>query len=134
MRRIRVLRASCAASALIGSIWTTGCGSDTAVGVAQDVATSLSIVVNASDPSQGNGAPLVLEVGDTVSVAAVATNPLGLVVSAGAVAWSSTNTSVAQVDASGLVSATGPGTAEVRAAAGEAASSLPILVNDTTTF
>jgi hypothetical protein len=134
MNRYRVWRARGALSVLVGSIAIVACSSDTAMGVAQDIATSLSIVVNGTDPDQGGDGPLLLEVGDTISLAAVATNPLGLVVSTGPVTWSSTNTSVVQVDASGLVSATGPGTADIRAASGEAVTSRSAIVGDSAAF
>jgi hypothetical protein len=103
-------------------------GSPTAMSVTQDVATSLSIVVNGGDPR--NAGPLVLEVGDTMSLSAVATNPLGLAVPSGSVTWLSSNAAVAEVDASGLVSAVGVGSAEIRATSGEAVNSLPTIVND----
>jgi hypothetical protein len=116
------------ALALAGSMMLAACGSPTAMSVTQDVATSLSIVVNGGDPR--NAGPLVLEVGDTMSLSAVATNPLGLAVPSGSVTWLSSNAAVAEVDASGLVSAVGVGSAEIRATSGEAVNSLPTIVND----
>jgi hypothetical protein len=121
-----------AALALVGSVVLAACDSTTAMSVTQDVATSLSIVVAGGDPQDAG--PLVLEVGDTISLAAVATNPLGLAVPSGTVTWLSTNTTVVEVDASGLVSGVGVGSAEIRAASGEAVSSLPTVVNDSTSF
>jgi hypothetical protein len=119
-----------AVAALVGSCLVVACESSTAISVAQDVATSLSIVV----AGQGSSGPLLLELGDTISVSAVATNPLGFTVPPGTIAWSSSNTAVAEIDGAGLVSAVGVGTAEIRAAAGEAVSSLQTIVNDTTAF
>jgi uncharacterized protein YjdB len=119
------------ALALVSSVVFAACESTTAMSVTQDVATSLSIVVNGGSQDAG---PLVLEVGDTISLAAVATNPLGLAVPSGTVTWLSSNTTVAEVDASGLVSAVGVGSAEIRASSGEAVSSLPTLVNDSASF
>jgi len=120
------------ALALVGTMVLAACESTTAMSVTQDVATSLSIVVNDGDPQDAG--PLVLEIGDTISLSAVATNPLGLAVPSGAVTWLSSNTTVVEVDASGLVSAVGVGSAEIRAASGEAVSSLPALVNDSASF
>jgi uncharacterized protein YjdB len=119
------------ALALVGAVVLAACESTTAMSMTQDVATSLSIVV--SGGLQGDG-PLILEVGDTISLAAVATNPLGLAVPSGTVTWLSSNTTVAEVDAAGLVSAVGVGSAEIRASSGEAVSSLPTLVNDSASF
>jgi uncharacterized protein YjdB len=120
------------ALALMGSMALAACESTTAMSVTQDVATSLSIVVAGGDVQDAG--LLILEVGDTISLSAVATNPLGLAVPSGTVTWLSSNTTVAEVDASGLVSAVGVGSAEIRASAGEAVSSLPTLVNDSTSF
>jgi hypothetical protein len=106
------------------------CDSTTAVAPTQNVATSLTIVAN----DGGSAQQLALELGDTLTLSAVATNPLGLAVPAGAVAWSSTDAAVVQVDASGFVSAVGVGTADIRASAGEAVSSLQAVVSDTTSF
>jgi len=120
------------ALALVGAVVLAACDSTTAISVTQDVATSLSIVVNGGDLQDAG--PLVLEVGDTISLSAVATNPLGLAVPSGSITWLSSNTTVAEVDASGLVSAVGVGSAEIRASAGEAVSALPTLVNDSASF
>jgi hypothetical protein len=105
------------------------CDSTTAVAPTQNVATSLTIVAN----DGGSAQQLALELGDTLTLSAVATNPLGLAVPAGAVAWSSTDAAVVQVDASGFVSAVGVGTADIRAMAGGAVSALDVVVSDTTT-
>jgi uncharacterized protein YjdB len=118
----------------MGSMLVAGCESTTAMAVTADVATSLSITVSGADASHAADEQLVLEVGDTISLTAVATNALGLAVPAGAVTWSSTNTSVADVDGSGLVSALGVGTAEIRAVSGDAVSSLPTTVSDSASF
>ncbi len=119
-------------AALVGSISLAACNTPTAMAVAQDVATSLSIVVNDGTPSESAG--LVLEVGDTISLSAVATNPLGMAVPTGAVTWSSSDESVVQIDASGLVTAVGAGGAEVHATAGEASSTLGAVVSDPQAF
>jgi uncharacterized protein YjdB len=108
------------------------CDSTTAIAVIRDVATSLSIT--ASGGTGTSHEQLVLELGDTITLSAMAANPLGLAVPAGQVTWSSTDTSVAKVDASGLVSAVGIGTTDIRATAGDAASSLPAVVNDSASF
>ncbi|MGE0161467.1 MAG: Ig-like domain-containing protein [Gemmatimonadales bacterium] len=120
----------CALTALVGSVSVAACDAPTAMTVAQDVAASLSIVANRNASADD----LVLEVGDTITVSAVATNPLGLTVPAGAVTWSSSNTAVAEIDGTGLVSAVGVGTADIRAATAEAVSSLTTIVNDSASF
>ncbi len=128
MDRMRVRTRPGALVVLVGSLGlAAACDSPTAMSAAQDIATSLSITINGADPSQ-DAEQLVLQVGDTISLSAVATNPLGLAVPGGTVSWSSTNTSVAEIDASGLVSAVGAGTAEIRAVSGEAVSALPTVV------
>jgi hypothetical protein len=134
MDRTRVGLGSGAVAALIGSMLLVACESSTAFSVPPDIATSLSITVNGTDPSQGASQQLELELGDTITVSAVAMNPLGFAVSPGTVIWSSSNTSVAQINGAGLVSAVGVGSAEIRAAAGEAVSSLPAIVGDTAAF
>lgn len=131
MDRMRVLGAI---SALVGSMFLAACDSTTATAVARDIATSLAITVQNGDPSQATPQLLVLELGDTLTLSAVATNPLGIVVPAGTVSWSTTDASVVQIDASGLLTAVGVGTADVRASAGEAVSSLATTVNDSSAF
>jgi uncharacterized protein YjdB len=107
------------------------CDSSSVMAVIPDVATDLSIT-----PSVGTGAPneqLALEVGDTITLAATALNPLGLAVPSPHVDWSSADTSIARVDASGLVRAVGVGATEIRATARGATSSLHAMVNDSAT-
>ena len=63
----------------------------------------------------------VLAVGDTLRLAAVAFDANGHAVPDAAFAWSSTEPAVAAVDAAGLVTAAGPGQADITATAGDAA-------------
>jgi uncharacterized protein YjdB len=77
---------------------------------------------------------LVLELGDTITLSAVAMNPLGLAVPGGQITWSSADTSVARVDAAGLVSAVGVGATDIRASVGDAVSSVPAAVSDSASF
>ena len=88
----------------------------------------LRLVVN------GGASQLLMELGDTTTLTAVAKNPLGLTVPTGTVMWSSTNTTVATIDGVGLVTAVGVGSAEIRAASGEAVTSIPTVVNDSSSF
>ena len=60
------------------------------------------------------------ETGDTVRLSAEALDANGHVVSDASYSWSSTSPSVATVDTTGLVTATGSGTAEIQAKAGGA--------------
>ena len=95
-------------------------------------ATTLTITV--SDLGSGQTTePLALEMGDSVSLTATATNALGLSVAAEAVTWSSSDSSVADVGSTGLVKAVGQGRADIYAEVGGAAAVLPVLVNETAT-
>jgi len=134
MDRKFAVRAPRALMALLGSLTFAACESTTAVSVAGEFATSLSITASGTVPGEGGAGPLLLELGDTVTVTATATNPLGLPVATGPITWSSSDTNVVEVDGSGLVSATGVGSAQIRAVAGEAASFLLAVVGDTVTF
>lgn len=94
------------------------------------VAVDLTITVH--DDGMGMpgaaSAPVILEVGESVSLAAVATNALGLAVGNVTVAWSTSNAAVADVSADGVVTAIGEGTAEVQATANDLSATLPVTV------
>lgn len=133
MDRMRIRGRPGAGLALIALASLGACESSTAVAVAQDIVTSLAITMNGGNPSR-SADPLVLELGDTITLSAVATNPLGLAVPGAAVTWSSSNSTVAQIDDAGLVTAVGTGNAEIQAASGQAVSSIPTVVHDTAAF
>lgn len=106
--------------------------SDSTIVSITGVATTLTISVSDLGSSQA-AQPLALEMGDSVSLTATATNALGLAVAVEAVTWSSSDFSVADVAATGLVRAVGPGSADICAEVSGAAAVLPVLVNDTAT-
>jgi len=122
------------AAALVGAALATGCaGSDTTMVAVNDVPAELSISVDATTPGQivVAGDELVMEVGDSVTLTATATNALGVTVPTAGVTWSSSDTGVAQVGASGVVVAVGPGNANILAESGGVTGGVRAVVNDT---
>lgn len=108
--------------------------SGTTVGLVSTAAASLTITVADDAPGQPvSGERVVLEVGDSLSLAVTATNALGLAVQSGAVTWSSSNASVADVSAAGLLRGVAPGTAGILASADGVTATLTAVVNDTVT-
>jgi hypothetical protein len=104
----------------------------TIVGV-NDVAVDLTITVDepGTNPMGAQVQALDLQVGQTVSLAAFATNALGLTVGAVAVTWSSSDNAVAGVNSTGVVTALGAGSASIYATAGGVSASLPVRVTAT---
>ena len=76
-------------------------------------------------------AELSLTVGDTIRIAADVRDQWGIEHSGAAVTWSSSDAQVAAVDPSGLVTATGAGTAAITATAGDASGSVQLSVSTT---
>jgi hypothetical protein len=77
------------------------------------------------------GVPLPsIHIGDTMRVWAVARNATGTVVEGVVFVWSSSDTLVAQVSASGLLSAVAPGTATIRASASGRSGAVAISVTE----
>jgi uncharacterized protein YjdB len=95
-----------------------------------DAPTSLSITVQGELETP---ASLALAIGDDVALSATAVNAIGLAVSGVTATWSSSASSVVQVDQSGSVQAVGPGSATVSASASGISAFLPVDVSDTTT-
>lgn len=77
-----------------------------------DVPANLSIVVAGGDPAAPIG-PIDLEVGESVSLAAVATNAIGLAVGSVDGIWTSSDAAVATVTADGVVTGVAAGTADI---------------------
>lgn len=71
---------------------------------------------------------LEMEEGDVVQMTAVVTDASGAVIDA-AVTWTTSDASIATVDATGLVTAVAEGTAKISAAAGAAKGGAPVNVN-----
>jgi len=118
-----------AAVALVAAV-AVGCDgpSPTVVDV-HGVAVDLTITVHEAGAGMpGAAAPVHLEVGESVSLAAVATNALGLAVGNVAVAWSTSNAAVAEVSTEGVVTAVGEGTADIQASADGLTATLPVTV------
>lgn len=134
MDRTRKTRRRAKAGAVLLSLGVVMACADTstAVSVLGADPASLTITV-ADDVLQSSGTALVLEVGDSVALAVLATNALGLAVQSGVVTWSSSDTGVAQVSATGVLRGIAPGSADVLATADGVAARLSATVNDTVT-
>ena len=96
----------------------TACGKDP---VDPDPTDVTAIIVTAPSPS--------LQVGETMQVTARLLNSDGDEVTAKSAAWSTSNTSVATVDQSGLVTAVAPGAATITASADNAKGTWPLTVD-----
>ncbi len=105
--------------------------SGTTVAVLDDAAASLTISIEGATGSVPE--QVILEVGDSVSLAATGTSVLGLAVQVGTVTWASSDDAVAVVESDGLLRAVGPGTVGVLASADGVSASLTAQVNDTVT-
>jgi uncharacterized protein YjdB len=106
--------------------------SGTTVAVLDDAAASLTISIE-GDATGSLPEQLILDVGDSVSLAATGTSVLGLAVQIGTVTWASSDAAVALVDSEGLLRAVGPGSVGILASADGVSASLTALVNDTAT-
>jgi uncharacterized protein YjdB len=111
---------------------STACieSASTIVGVT-GVPVELAITVDLDDGMGGpaaSPATLELEVGSSASLAALATNTLGLPIGAGPVSWSSSDGLVVTVGSDGVVTAVGEGSAEVTAAVGDVSAALSVVV------
>lgn len=81
-----------------------------------DFPANLSIVRVDGDPADPIG-PIVVEVGESVSLAAVATNAIGLAVGSVDGTWTSSDAGVATVTPDGVVTGVAAGTADITVAA-----------------
>jgi hypothetical protein len=107
-----------------------GCDSDSTIVGVNAVAVDMTITVESEvdGPATPSVDTLELAVGETASLAVVATNALGLAVGGIAVSWSSSDTGVADVAQDGTVTALSAGSAEIGAVAGDVSASLPVVV------
>jgi hypothetical protein len=115
---VAVLAAACTESSTI-----VGVG-----GVPVDLTITVEQDVGAGMPTAGVDT-LELEVGETATLAALATNAMGLPVGAGPVSWSSSDEAVVTVASDGVVTAVGEGSAEVIASVDEVSATLPVAVS-----
>jgi alpha-amylase len=107
---------------------STACSesASTIVGV-NGIAADLTITVQDADMGAGSGA-LALDVGESASLAAVATNALGLAVGGVVPTWSSSDYAVVEVSQAGVVTAVAAGSATVYASAGGVSAGLTVVV------
>ena len=103
-----------------GGVWVVGCG-DAATDPIEQARPTTVAVATASVRLTSRDA--------TVQLAAVVQDQYGQVLADAPVAWSSADASVAAVNATGLVTAMGDGTAEIAASAGSASGTVTVTVN-----
>ncbi|MGD2046508.1 MAG: Ig-like domain-containing protein [Gemmatimonadota bacterium] len=120
------------AAALLAGVFAACDGSSTIVqlhGVAADL--SIAVADGGSDMSSaGPVETLELPVGETVSLAVLATNAVGLPIGSASVTWTSSDPAVATVDGAGTVTGVAPGTTEVEASADEVTTSVTVTVSE----
>ncbi|MDH3206570.1 MAG: Ig-like domain-containing protein [Gemmatimonadota bacterium] len=102
------------------------CESTSTIVSINDVAVDLTITLEG--PTTGSLEALELTEGETASLAAFATNALGLTVGSVAVGWSSSDSAVATVDSNGVVTALAAGSAVIYASADVVVAELPVRV------
>jgi Bacterial Ig-like domain (group 2) len=107
-----------------------GCGGGSNVLGLSEAPSQLTITVESSALGQlvTPADPLALEVGSTATLSATALNALGQPVISPPVTWTSSDGAVATVTSEGLVSATGPGQAEISASVGGVFASIATVV------
>jgi hypothetical protein len=122
-------RMATACLALIASLMA-GCDATPTVVDVKGVAVDLAITIHDAGMGvpEAPGSTVTLDVGQSVSLGAVATNALGLAVGGVGVTWSTSNASVAEVSSDGVVTAVGEGTAEIQAEAGELSATVAVVV------
>jgi len=100
-----------------------------------DVVASLTITVDdhGVGVTPGSGAPLAMEVGDSLALSAIGTNALGLAVSGVSPVWSSSEPSVVAVSGTGVAKALAAGAADIQATVDEVTAFVSVVVSDTTT-
>ena len=112
-------------------VLATACTESSTIVAVHGVAADLAITVADEGTDMASSGPVeTLEVplGGTVSLAALATNAVGLPVGSVSVTWVSSDPAVVAVTSEGVVTAIAPGTAEVEATAGEATASVAVVV------
>ena len=114
-----------------GLVTGTGAGEVEIAAAALGVAGRVSLTVVAPVPTTVAVTPDTLAfaaLGDTARLTAEVRDQIGRVMEGVTVSWSSSDTTAAEVDASGLVTAAGSGTATITAAAGSASGSATVTV------
>ena len=105
----------------LGAAWISGCSDGTTDPATPDPPRPTTVVVS---PATAD----LTAIGATVQLQAEVRDQNGQLMAGTAVNWASNSTAVASVDASGLVSATGNGTAAVTATAGSASGTATVTV------
>lgn len=90
------------------------------------IAADLSIVVAGGGTDQVGANSLTLEVGESASLSASATNAIGLVVADVGGTWSSSDAGVASVTSGGVVTGVSVGTADITVATQGLTATLPV--------
>jgi hypothetical protein len=108
--------------------------SGTAITSVSGAVASLTITVESDGPSgmPGQG-PIAMEVGDSVTLSATATNAIGMAVSGVSATWSSSAPTVVQVSSAGVADALTAGEADIYASAEGPTATIHVVVSDTTT-
>lgn len=113
------------------AIVAAACGESSTIVQVNGVPADLSIVVADDAVDMGSAAAvktLELPVGESASLAASATNAVGLPLGTVAVTWTSSDPAVVTVTSDGTVTAVAPGTAQVEASAGEVTATVTVSV------
>ncbi|WP_428274975.1 Ig-like domain-containing protein [Candidatus Palauibacter sp.] len=118
-----------------GLVRAAGDGTATITATSGEASASASVTVEqqVSEVTVSPATALLPAVGDTVRLAATATDANGHAVPGAAFTWGSSDDAVATVDTSGLVRAAGDGTATITATSGEASGSGSITVTQQVT-
>ena len=122
MYRCRVLVRFCVVLAALGLVWACG-GDSPAAPPSPDAARPTTLTVSPA-------AAELTALGATVQLTAEVRDQNGRVMAGASVTWSSSQTSVATVNASGLVTGVAEGTAEITASAGNGQDTAEITVVD----
>ena len=101
-------------------VWVVGCGDAATDPIEPSRPTAVTVAA---------ASVRLVSLDATVQLAAVVHDQYGQVLADARVAWSSADASVASVDAAGLVTAMGDGTAEIAAAVGSASGTVTVTVN-----
>ena len=114
-----------------GLVTGVGAGEVEIAATTAGIAGAAQLAVAASVPTSVAVAPdtvALAALGDTARFAAEVRDQIGRVMAGATVSWSSSDATVAEVDASGLATATGDGTAEITAASWTASGSATVTV------
>ena len=128
---VATVNASGLVTGVAGGTATITARSGSAQGTAQITVVSVTapvVSVEVSSPAEPNALGEPLQLGEALQLSAAAFDENGQAVSGAEFSWESSNTSVATVDATGLVTAVAAGTATITASAGDVRTSVEITV------